>query len=553
MTKVKAVVYARVSTNHDNQIHSFKSQQEYYSEYAQKNGYDLVKIYADEGLTATSANRKEFLQMLYDAGLKYEIEDGLVTVRNDREREPKFNWIILKDVSRFARNLNAIEIARRLREKGVFIQFENMSFTTKDSDWEFRLGLFLTFTQQESIDRSIKSKKAYDIRSQKGVYHMPNVLFGYQKNPETKDYEINKNEAQVVRDIFDLYVNHGKGTYQIAAILNEKGYVTKKGNNFDGNAVLRIIKNEKYKGQIVLKKHTYTDITGSHKRVKLPQNEHIKHEDAIPKIVSVEMFDKAQEIMEQRLRKTKGGTKGIKLPENDFYKKIFCGKCGADYIRTSANKIRYGEKVREYFYMCRNRKDKKQVTKCTNKGISHKVLLRELTRIGKELPSSFAFYQMVDEKQTLDTILENLDNKLKNSLSNKDEIRSKITELDKQIENVTSSLASGVPESVQKVLLEKIEKIESEKAELNEKLLSYDTISIENQKQEYIDKYHEIEKFSKKEEFTYDEILSVLHKIDILEHRTALVEIKTPTLQDDDYIYKGETDNALVPFTFKLR
>ncbi|AIF45437.1 recombinase family protein [Virgibacillus sp. SK37] len=556
MGKEKAVVYARVSTNQEQQKTSIEWQKEYYAQYAKDKGYELVKTYFDEGLSATSSNRKEFLEMLYDAGLNAtRQENSGVYTFDTSNREPRFDWIIVKDISRFARNTDSTSIIRRLVEKDVYIIFETAGFTTKDDNWEFHFGLFVNFAQQESVDRSIKGKKAYQTRTDKGDYHMSNVLLGYKRNLETKEYEIDEDEAKTVRFIFDQYVNHGKGTTEIADMCNDRGYRTKKNKRFIGNSVLRIIKNEKFKGQVITKRYTHTTITGSHKRITLPKDQWKVNDNAIPKIISPTMFDKAQEIMHKRVQATKNhGRKGVKVPKSEFYKKIFCGKCHSDYVRISAIKKRVNSpNITEYFYSCRNRRNKMRIdNKCTNRGVAHNVLVRELTNIGEKLNIRFNENRIVEEEQALDRILKRLDDKLKNGESEKEKIKVQIAGLDKQIENITTSIAGGVSESVSKVMFNKIDQIESEKSKLEASMLEYNTIAIENEKQEYIDKFDEIVKFSRKKTFTYEDVIGLVDGIYILEHREALVELKTPTLLLDDEIYKGETDYALFPFTFQL-
>ncbi|MBD1222743.1 recombinase family protein [Virgibacillus halodenitrificans] len=558
MTKAKAVVYARVSTNHEEQKHSLKSQKEYYNEYAEKNGYDLIETYFDSGLTGTSFKRKYFLQMMYDAGLDVTIKNhsGILTF-DTSNREPLFKYIILKDVSRFARNTDAIEVVKQLRYKGVYIIFENLNFSSEDDDWEFRFGLLVLFAQQESVDRSIKGKKAYGIRSENGKFHMTNVLLGYKRNPETKEYEIDEDKAHIVRFVFDLYVNKGKGTKEIASICNEKGFKTSKGKRFAGDSIIRLIKNEKYKGQVITGRYTHTDITGQHKRIELPRDQWNVFDNLIPAIIPTKVFDEAQAIMNRRVMNTKNyGRKGIKVPKSEFHKKIFCGKCGADYVRISSVKKRVNsEDITEYFYSCRNRRYSLRTgQKCDNAGISHNVLVRELTEISKKLHFSFNTTQIKYEKEELDKILKDLDYKLDNAESEKEKIKESISNLDKEIVNVIKSIRQGASETVKKVLNDEIEKIENEKAELNLKILEFDTLTIENKKQEYLDKYQEVLKFSQKKSFTYDDVLELIEGIHILEHREALVDLRTPTIFDADQIYKGEngSEYAMFPFTFKL-
>ncbi|WP_373892762.1 recombinase family protein [Virgibacillus sp. CBA3643] len=553
----KAVVYARVSTDKEEQKHSLESQREYYAEYAEKKGYELLKVYFDEGLSATSAKRKAFVEMLQDAGLNMSVKENSKILEFDSSnRKPQFEWIIVKSVSRFARNTDAKAIAGLLQEKGVYIEFENMGFTTKDRDWEFRLSLFLTFAEQESIDKSLNLKKAYQIKAEKKEYHMRNLILGYDRNKETKEYEINEKEAEIVRLLFNYYVNKRVGTTTISDMLNEQGYTTKNGKNWNSNTVIRILKNHKYKGLVILNRYTNTRITGSNKKIELPEDEWTYLPDAIPAIVSAEIFDKAQEIMNERVIKTQNHTKkGTKLIKSIFHKKIYCVKCGSDYIRETS--IKNGRT--EYFYGCRNRRNKyRRSKKCTSRGISHNVLVRELTKIGENISNQFSNFRLDNEKEALNNILQNLDNKIKYSDTEKDKIQQEINDKDEQIENLLQSLARGATGSVEKAMKENIEKIESEKATLEASKLDFDVIKIKNNKEEYIEKYNQILELSNKKKLTFEEVLDILKSITVFPHRKILVELESPSLipEDElagrlkDFVYKDDQGKSTMAVTF---
>src|SRR5690625_1892399 len=218
----RAVVYSRVSTDREEQLNSLKNQREHYTKWAKENGYKLVGEYYDEGLSATSANRKYFIKMLEDAGLIANRDGNIVTFKVDYNKEPLFDWIVLKDASRFARNVNAVDIVRNLRDKQVYIIFEGLGFTSKDTDWEMRLSLFLTFSQEESLTMSRRIRQAYKQRAERGQFHMSVNLLGFERDENTKKYYIVEDEAKIVREIFDMYTEQNQGSYAIADKLNEK-------------------------------------------------------------------------------------------------------------------------------------------------------------------------------------------------------------------------------------------------------------------------------------------------------------------------------------------
>src|SRR5699024_5708914 len=269
-------------------------------------------------------------------------------------------------------------------------------------------------------------------RSKNKEFFMSVNLFGYGKVKGKKEHYIIEEEAKVVRKIFDYYTKDKIGTSEIGDLLNEQGYKTKKGRDGNGGNVIIILKSGKNKGQVIRNRYGKTDITGSNKRVINPKSEWIIHDDAIPAIVSKEQFDEATKIMESRTIHTakrknsnERQVRGTKVVKNIFYKKIWCGKCGADYVRETASKIRRGEKVTEYFYGCRHRRNTQRtaVKKCMNKGISHDVLVRELkTLANKKNLVDFDEYTLAMEGIARDNKVQQVDDLIKNSEQHKKRI-----------------------------------------------------------------------------------------------------------------------------------
>lgn len=131
MGKLRAALYARVSTDMEAQKSSIEAQTDVDHDYFQKNNYELVKIYADVGESATSANRTEFLKLLHDSGLDWERGTGQeIIFEVNEDREPLFDWIVVKDVSRFTRNIDSMNTMKKLVENNVHINFVDSGFTT---------------------------------------------------------------------------------------------------------------------------------------------------------------------------------------------------------------------------------------------------------------------------------------------------------------------------------------------------------------------------------------------------------------------------------------
>ena len=242
------VGYCRVSTDTSDQINSLEAQKKFFEEYAKKNGHNLVRIYADEGISGTKTkNRKEFLRLMRDAG------NGL------------FDMVVVKDISRFARNtVDLLNSTRTLKALNIETLFLTANMTVLGNS-EFVLTIFGALAQEESANTSKRVKFGKQRNAEKG--RVPNIVYGYDKTKgDYFNLQINDNEAKVIRRIFDMYVNEGHGATKIAIKLNDEGLKTKRNSNWSQNAISRILKNELYIGKIINGKEEIADfLTGVRK------------------------------------------------------------------------------------------------------------------------------------------------------------------------------------------------------------------------------------------------------------------------------------------------
>lgn len=176
--------YCRVSTDKEDQLNSLEAQKRFFTEYTQKTGDNLVRLYADEGISGTKIkNRKEFLKMMSDA------EHGL------------FNMVVVKDISRFARNtVDLLQNIRKLKSLGIEVQFLTANMQ-RMGDSEFVLTVFGALAQEESLNTSKRVKFGKKISAEKG--RVPNIVYGYDKI--IGDYfnlTINEEEAAIVRQVY---------------------------------------------------------------------------------------------------------------------------------------------------------------------------------------------------------------------------------------------------------------------------------------------------------------------------------------------------------------
>ena len=306
--------YCRVSTDKADQLNSLEAQKEFFSEYTQRTGDNLVRLYADEGISGTKIkNRKEFLRMMADA------EHGL------------FDMVVVKDISRFARNtVDLLQNVRKLKALGIETQFLTANMTSMGNS-EFVLTIFGALAQEESANTSKRVKFGKKMNAEKG--RVPNIVYGYDKT--IGDYfnlAINEEEAAVIRQIYKWYIEEGYGAAKIANMLNAKGIRTKRNCQWSQNATCRILTNELYTGKIINGKQEVADfLTGQ--RTEKDETEWMVTERPELRIIEPEMYEKAQEILESRSKVFKL-TKERQSNKYLFSTLIKCKECGWSFRRT---------------------------------------------------------------------------------------------------------------------------------------------------------------------------------------------------------------------------
>ena len=312
---MRIAAYCRVSTEKDEQLDSLQNQKIFFSEYAQKNGHKLVRLYADEGISGTSLKKRdEFIRLIQDAKL------GL------------FEMVVVKDVSRLARNtVDFLQSIRTLKGLGV-----NTLFLTANMDSlgesEFVLTLFGAMAQEESANLSKRVKFGKKINAQKG--RVPQRIFGYDRI-DNFTLSINYGEARIVREIFRLYTEEGLGCRLISIQLNKAGYRTKFDCDWNTRAVRRILANPIYCGHYVNNKYEIKDyLTG--KQVHIPPEEQFHHERPEWAIVTPEIFERAQQQLSERRAQYDSGEpfKGARYSNKHLFSTLIkCEHCGRSFCR----------------------------------------------------------------------------------------------------------------------------------------------------------------------------------------------------------------------------
>ena len=307
---LRVAAYCRVSTDRDDQANSFESQQRYFREYIDRQpGWEPAGIFADEGLSGTSTKKRLAFQRMI-AGARAGMLDLIVT----------------KEISRFARNtLDSIYYTRELKRLGVGVLFLNDNLYTLDGDAELRLTILASIAQEESRRTSERVKWGQKRRMEQGVVFGRDLL-GYDVRGGV--LIVNEPGAQIVRDIFRRFVNDGKGAHTIARELNEAGVPTARGGPWRSSVILRILRNEKYCGDLVQKK-TYTpDYLTHEKKYNRGQEAYVVLRDHHTPIIPRATFEAAGRILAARAQSQDGQPKHSR--RYPLSGKLRCGVCGGN-------------------------------------------------------------------------------------------------------------------------------------------------------------------------------------------------------------------------------
>ena len=319
---LRVAAYCRVSTDSEDQLNSYKSQVTYYTDLIKKkHEWTLADIYADEAITGTQvAKREDFQRMINDC------------MNGD------IDMVITKSISRFARNtLDTLKYVRMLKEKGIAVFFEDENINTLTMDGELLLVVLSSVAQQEVENISSNVKKGLKMKMQRGELVGFQGCLGYDYHKDTKSISVNEKEAEIVRYIFNRYIE-GAGCTVIGNELENLGYKTKYGSSkWVQSTVIGIIKNEKYKGDLLLGKTFTVDPISKRRLENFGEEDKFYIRDHHEAIVSEEIFEEAQKILAKRNTNRNTHQEGQK--RNKFSRKyafscmIKCGFCGGTLTR----------------------------------------------------------------------------------------------------------------------------------------------------------------------------------------------------------------------------
>ena len=333
----KVAVYARVSTEHEAQLSALENQKDWYKPIiAQHPEWDIVRMYTDEGITGTSAQKRpQFMKMIEDAG------DG------------EFDLILTREVARFARNtVDTLQYTRSLKAKGVEVFFINDNIKTFDGDGELRLTIMATLAQDESRKTSIRVKCGQQTSMDNGVFYGNGNILGYDR--VGKDMVINPEQAKTVRMIYDWYLD-GVGIRAIKFKLEQAGRLTAMGkSNWHESNISKILQNSFYCGIITYHKEYTPDFLEQKKIRNFGEIELTKTRGSHEPIITEEEFERVQEMIAKRrkeLPNTGAGKRrqiGEKQPGDVWTELLIC-ECGHKFNRKVWHRV---EDDVQYGYQC---------------------------------------------------------------------------------------------------------------------------------------------------------------------------------------------------------
>lgn len=479
----KVCAYCRVSTDSKEQESSFENQRAYFErELSKENGFNLIKIYADKGLTGTVFDREQFLDMLYDAGLDYQtIKGKLIFTTSDRE--PLFKYICVSNTSRFARNILIVDIIRELRKKKVYIKFMDWGKSTEDDDIDLTLNIFLSMDEQTSRDISSKVRNGFKKLAQSGDKVLTNPkIYGYNYDKKENRLIAIPEEAEVVKLIFELSLK-GEGKRRIANYLNENN-ILRRGKPFSLNGISSILRNVKYAGyNNPLQYRTTGVFEGDKRSITRNKDVNIVKSDRIEAIIDIETFNKVQSIKERNTTETT--KRGLNRGKSPYRGKFKCQYCNSNYNRN---------KDRGYtYYVCANRRRKS--SSCSSPNINEELLEKLLdNKCTSFIEDVKNFRESIKEKMAL-IVMELQDSLLKGDISVKiNKLNQQITKL-KEKENklldlyLNSAIDKDVLELKQVEISENKEMLKSELEILKNNERTYaEQSSFVNYYYEYLDK-----------------------------------------------------------------
>ena len=307
---IKCACYARVST--EEQGSSVINQHDYFDSYINKNKWKLYDIYTDEAISGTKIIKRLAFQKM--------IEDG---------KNKKYDVLLAKSFTRFGRNQReTLTAISELRAVGIRIIFTENNLDSQTDATKF--GLFAWLAEQEAQTTSERLKLIWQHYDEKGKIHACTPPYGYDYSEEVKNFVINEKESEVIKRIFNLYMQ-GYGLSKIARTLTIEEVPTKKGGEWAGITIRGIITNPTYIGTLVQGKSRTIDVTMKERESINPEDWQI-HPNHHQSIISEETFYKAQNLLNERATYSNNFTQRTKHSNTSLFSNLIrCAECGSSF------------------------------------------------------------------------------------------------------------------------------------------------------------------------------------------------------------------------------
>ena len=405
---MNVVIYARFSS-HSQTEQSIEGQLKTCYEFANRNGYTIVDEYIDRAISGTTDSRPQFQKMIEDSAKRL------------------FSGVLVYQLDRFARNrYDSAIYKKKLQKNGVRV------LSAKENISEDASGILIEsvlegMAEYYSAELAQKIRRGMDINGQKCLSTGGGVALGF-KVDSTKHFQIDKETAPIVREIFEMYAN-GKTVNEIITMMNERHIVTSRGSAFNKNSLRNMLRNKRYIG-------IYT-----YKGTEIP--------NGIPRIVDDELFYKVQEILDKNKQ---APARARAKEEYLLTTKLFCGHCKemmTGYAGTSHTNAVH------HYYICNNRKKKLCTKKNVRKDFIERLVIEEcrklltpenIDRIASEIVA-------ISEREGEPVLLKHM--------------RKRLKEMERKRKNLLDAVMECEIETVRKTLYEQLAMIEQQLSDLN--------------------------------------------------------------------------------------
>lgn len=360
---LRTAAYCRVSTDKDDQLNSLTAQQQFFRSYiAEHPDWSLAGVYADEGLSGTSVQHRPQFQEMIRRAMAGEID-----------------LIITKEVSRFARNtVDTLQVTRQLKARGVGVIFLNDNIDTRDNDGEFRLTIMASVAQEESRKISERTRWGQLQAMKRGVVFGNSSLYGYTLQDGA--LTVQPEQAEIVQLVYHKFLVERKGIHTISRELTEAGIrpPLRPGGAWSSTMILRLLRNEKYCGDLLQKKYRTTDYLSHRKILNDGGEEQVLLRDHHEAIVTREQFEAVQ--AELAVRGSAAADKSRFSARYWYSGKVRCAACGRSFTVKRTRR----KDGREYQrFVCRGRFD--PTVNCTMRAVHGPVIEACARRVLQEL------------------------------------------------------------------------------------------------------------------------------------------------------------------------